>query len=252
MGELSHKAKLNAEIRAEPLKAWLESINAIVDEHRHHVTETGFRASAVDPANAAMVQTVLGANEFEEFDCEKCTIGIDTEKLMKSLKKAGSDDLVTLEFDEETRRLAIEYGPMSRELATIDPDVIRHEPDMPDLDYLGSVIVSTDHMNDAIWSCEMIADQVTIELLENESIVFRTDGDTDRARTELGEEYLHGSEISGAGGSLLSINYLNDIIRALSCDLVELSVGDELPLEIVGEIGENSRAKYVVAPRIGN
>lgn len=251
MGASSEQPQVRAEIKAGPLEDWLNCISAIVEEYRHRVTEHGFLAKAVDPSNASMIQTTLGANEFETFDCKEFTFGMDTSELLDTLKKANVDDIVTLEIDDNYR-LSVSYGPIERSIATIDPDVLRQEPDIPSLDFLGSAIIPTDHYDNAVWTCEMVGDASVIELDPDGSIVFRADGDTDSARTELTPEYLESCEIEGLGESMISIDFQRDIIRALSCDTIELSVGDELPIKIIGTVGENSRAEFHVAPRIAS
>lgn len=250
MGASTNDPQVFAEIAAGPLEDWLNCIDATVEEYRHHVTEHGFRAKAVDATNASMVQTTLGGNEFESFECEDYTFGIKTDALLNTLRKADADDIVALEVDDDYR-LSVSYGPIERSIATIDPDMLREEPDIPNIDFLADVTVATDAFDQAVWTCDMVADAAVIEADPDGSLIFSARGDTDSARTELGTDYLRsGSSIDGSGQSTISIEFMEEIITALSCDLVELSVGEEYPIKIVGSIGEHSRAEYHVAPRI--
>lgn len=246
----SSNPQVYAEIAAGPLENWLNCINATVDEYKHHVTEHGFRAQAVDPTNASMVQTPLGGNEFETFDCSSFTFGIEIDPLLNTLSKASAGDIVTLEIGDDYR-LTVSYGPIQRSIATIDPDMIRTEPDIPDLDHIAEVVLETDDFDDAVWTCDMVADAALISTEPDGSITFSASGDTDSARTELGDDYLRsGSSIDGSGTSTISIGFMDKVIKALPCDTVELSIGDDLPIKIVGDIGEHSRAQYHIAPRL--
>lgn len=245
---------MNANIRAEPLKKWLTSIGSLADEFILNVSETGLLCEAVDPANVAMVRASLGGNAFESFDGDSHRLGIALEKMEETLSKAGSDELVSLTLDEETRKLTIEYGRLKRDMALIDPDAIRNEPDIPDLDETVSVSCPNSEFSTALWTCGLIGEHVNIEANAAAGTVrFHVSGDTDDVEHLIDSEtLLDGSKITEDADSLYSLTYLEDIKRGLHGEEVEMELATEFPMILRSDIGDYGRATYMCAPRLAN
>ena len=124
----------SAIVEASTLTDALDSVRVLVDECKIHLNEGGLAIQAVDPANVGMVSLDLQVSAFESYDADGGVIGVNLTRLEDIAGMANSGDLVHLELDEETRKLNIRFDGLSYTLALIDPDSIRQEPDIPDLD----------------------------------------------------------------------------------------------------------------------
>lgn len=249
MGD-SQNVALDAVIEAGKLKDWLNTINALVDEHRHHMTSVGFRASAIDPSSAAMVHTTLGANAFRHYEAGSDLVGMPTEGVIDALSRAKSDDMVHLTITDHAR-LQIDYGSVSISRALIDPDVIRKDPDTPNHNFAGTVEIATDDLQTAAWTASMVDEKVDINFDPQSGVTFRASGDTDESAFELGlDELGDGSTIATAATSMYSVNFFELMVNALPDGTVEFSIGDEFPLEMGAELNDSGRVVFILAPRI--
>ena len=132
----------SAIVEVERLQDALEPVSALVDECKIRLNDDGLSIRAVDPANVGMTDMSLATSAFESYDADGGVIGVNLERLNDALAMGSSGDLVQLELDEETRKLNIEIGTFSYTMALIDPDSIRKEPDIPDLELPATIVLT--------------------------------------------------------------------------------------------------------------
>jgi len=239
-------------VSADTLRETLDSVSVLVDECKIHLDEDGLSIRAVDPANVGMVDLDLGAAAFESYEADGGIIGVNLSRLEDIAGMADADQLVQLELDEETRKLHIQIDGLEYTLALIDPDSIRQEPDIPDLDLSANVVIEGRDIDRAVTAADMVSDHIALGVdAADELFYVDAEGDTDDVHLELTRDQLIDLE-AGDAHSLFSLDYLKDMNKAIPKDAeVELELGDEYPVKIHFDIAEaQGHVTYMLAPRI--
>jgi proliferating cell nuclear antigen len=242
----------NAIVRADTLQATLDSVGVLVDECKIHLGDTGLEIRAVDPANVGMVDLSLDASAFESYEADGGVIGVNLVRLKDIAGMANSDQLVQLELDEQTRKLHISIDGLEYTLALIDPESIREEPDLPDLDLPAQIVIEGRDIDRAVTAADMVSDHIELGVDEDAELFYvDAEGDTDDVHLELGVDDLI-DLVVGPASSLFSLDYLQDMNRAIPKDAeVTMELGDEFPVKLHFEIAEgNGSVTYMLAPRI--
>jgi proliferating cell nuclear antigen len=239
-------------VSAETLRAMLDSVSVLVDECKIHLEADGLRIRAVDPANVGMVDLELDASAFESYEADGGLIGVSLSRLEDIAGMADSGQLVELELDEETRKLHIHIDGLEYTLALIDPDSIRQEPDIPDLDLSAELVIEGADIDRSVTAADMVSDHIALGVdATDEYFYVDAEGDTDDVHLELTEEDLIDLQ-AGDAHSLFSLDYLNDMNKAIPKDAeVTAELGEEFPVKLHFEIAEGlGHVTYMLAPRI--
>ena len=242
----------NAIVSADTLGTALDSVSALVEECTVHLNEDGLAIRAVDPANVGMVDLSLSATAFESYEADGGKIGVNLSRLQDTVGMADAGQLVHLELDEETRKLHIQLDGLEYTLALIDPDSIRQEPDIPDLDLPANIVVEGRDINRAVKAADMVSDHIALGVDEEDSVFYvEAEGDTDNVDLRLDEADLI-DLTPGPAHSLFSLDYLKDMNKAIPTDgEVTIELGEEFPVKLHFEIAEgNGQVTYMLAPRI--
>lgn len=255
--------ELETVIQADRLQTVVEILRTADDECILTLGREGFAVRLVDPGNIYMIDLTLDPDAFESVGEGKFTIGLDLKKLDDILSKADPDHLVHLVLDVETRKFHIEFGNAELEVAGIDPDSIRDEPDLPDLDLPNAFECEARHTQRAIDICGLVSDHAYIEGdTDAECVRFRADGDIDDASVELADELEFGdvredvaslygitSQSSGVGSST---GFLSEATGVIPKDAVmNVQFGHEFPVIIDWSFTEGAgEVQQIIAPRI--
>ncbi|WP_434521005.1 DNA polymerase sliding clamp [Halorubrum sp. AS12] len=230
----------------------LDSVSVLVDECKIRLNEEELSIRAVDPANVGMVDLTLEAAAFESYDADGGVIGVNLARLEDIAGMANSGDLIHLELDEETRKLHIEIDGLSYTLALIDPDSIRQEPDIPDLDLASEIVVEGAQLDRGIKAADMVSDHIRLRVDETDEAFFiEAEGDTDDVNLKLDREDLIALS-AGAADSLFSLDYLKDMNKAIPSDAeVTVELGEEFPVKLHYGFAEGlGNVTFMLAPRI--
>ncbi len=239
-------------VSASTLRDALDSVSVLVDECKIRLNEDELAIRAVDPANVGMVDLSLDAAAFESYESDGGIIGVNLGRLEDIAGMANSGDLVHLELDEETRKLHIQIDGLSYTLALIDPDSIRQEPDIPDLDLPASIVVEGAQLARGIKAADMVSDHIALRVDEEaETFHIEAEGDTDDVDLELGTDDLIDLQ-AGPANSLFSLDYLKDMNKAIPSDAeVTVELGEEFPVKLHYQFAEGQgQVTYMLAPRI--
>ena len=242
----------NAIMSAGTLGTALDSVSVLVEECKIHLNDDGIAIRAVDPANVGMVDLTLSEAAFESYEADGGVIGMDLSRLQDIAGMAGAEDLVHLELDEETRKLHISIDGLEYTLALIDPDSIRQEPDIPDLDLPATIVLEGRDVNRAVTAADMVSDHIALGVSEEaEQFYVDAEGDTDDVHFELDREDLIDLTV-GPAHSLYSLDYLKDMDKAIPSDAeVTLDLGEEFPVKFHFAVAEaEGSVTFMLAPRI--
>ena len=230
----------------------LDSVSVLVDECKIRLNEEELSIRAVDPANVGMVDLTLEAAAFESYEADGGVIGVNLARLEDIAGMANSGDLIHLELDEETRKLHIEIDGLSYTLALIDPDSIRQEPDIPDLDLASEIVVEGAQLDRGIKAADMVSDHIRLRVDETDEAFFiEAEGDTDDVNLKLDREDLI-ALTAGPADSLFSLDYLKDMNKAIPSDAeVTVELGEEFPVKLHYGFAEGlGNVTFMLAPRI--
>lgn len=234
------------------LLAALDSVSVLVDECKIRLDEGGATIRAVDPANAGMVNLRLNRSAFESYETDGETIGVNLTRLEDIAGMANADDLIHFELDEQTRKLHIQIDGLEYTLALIDPDSIRQEPDLPDLDLPATIGIEGRNIDRAVTAADMVSDHIALGVdAEEEYFYVDAEGDTDDVHFELDRDKLI-TLSAGDAHSLFSLDYLKEMNKAIPNDAeVNVELGEEFPVNLHFDIaaGDGS-VTFVLAPRI--
>ncbi|QLG28186.1 DNA polymerase sliding clamp [Halorarum halophilum] len=239
-------------VSASTLRDALDSVSVLVDECKIRLNEDELAIRAVDPANVGMVDLSLEAAAFESYEADGGVIGVNLNRLEDIAGMASSGDLVHLELDEETRKLHIEMEGLSYTLALIDPDSIRQEPDIPDLDLAAEIVLEGAQLDRGIKAADMVSDHIRLRVDEaDEAFIIEAEGDTDDVDLRLPREDLIDLQ-AGPADSLFSLDYLKDMNKAIPSDAeVRIELGEEFPVKLHYEFAEGmGHTTFMLAPRI--
>jgi len=239
-------------VDADTLRTTLDSVSVLVDECKIHLNEDGIEIRAVDPANVGMVDLELDASAFESYEADGGLIGVNLSRLEDIAGMADKGQLVQLELDEETRKLHIQIDGLEYTLALIDPDSIRQEPELPDLDLPARIVIEGADISRAVKAADMVSDHIALGVdATEEHFYVDAQGDTDDVHLELTRDDLIDLE-AGDAHSLFSLDYLKDMEKALPKDAeVAMDLGQEYPVKLHFDIAEGQgRVTFMLAPRI--
>ena len=245
--------QFEAAIEANRLQQIIEAAHAVVDECRVHLCDDGLVIRAVDPANVAMVDEYVSAGAFEAYDTDCGEIGIDLDRLAEVVGIADEgDDLVQFDLDAKTRKLDVQVNAVEYTLALIDPEAIRMEPDIPDLDLPASFSIAQADFKRAIRAADMVSDHIWFRVdADDGCFVAGAEGDTDDVELEIDREDLENADLQEAD-SLFSLDYLKDLRKPLPKDTaVDVQLGKEFPVVLGFELADSAiDITYMLAPRI--
>lgn len=241
-------------VPADALQQFVDTFLPTVSEAKLHFDDDGLHASAVDPANVAMTMADLGTGAFESYDAPgRVTIGLGLEVFDERLGVASSGELVQFEIDMETRHLELEIGNVSHSVTLIDPDTIRQEPDMPELDLPNEVTVEGERIARVAEIADMVSDHALIQAEpEERRVVWVAEGDTDDSEIVWGRDETIDADVARDDDSMFSVDYLDDLSGPIPDDAeVRIRFGDEFPIRWWYEAVEGElEVEQACAPRI--
>lgn len=249
----SNEVVVDAIIDAGTLSQLVETYTAFVHEGRLHFDEDGIHAKMVDPANVAMAFTDCSVDAFEAYSAGRVTIGVDFNRFEEALSVADADDLVHLTVDMETRKCHLEIGNVDQTLRLIDPDAIRKEPDLPDLDLPNSVTVDVAELDTARTVADMVSEHLAIDGdPEAEEVRFVAEGDIEDSTVTLGRDEVIDAKVVEETRSLYSLDYVTDFCKPIPTGAeVTIRFGDEFPMVWEWEASDgHQQTTAMIAPRI--
>jgi len=266
--EPEQKPGFSGEVDKHYFEEYLSAVDSLVDEAIIRITDSGIETKAVDPANVAMVETELGFGAFLESEGDEQAFGVGTRRLSELIADV-EDSTVSLDFDPGPRKLNLGIGPYHYTHSCIDPDSIRKEPTIPEMDLAFSADINIDQLRQAIeWFHEFTTHvRVGYDTANSKFWIEAMERDrsgsvqTDDGVFELDRSDLERVRETGEADSHFSLDYFKDIIGAVPDGYpVTIRVGEEFPMELSYKIGweetgpgegiAHGEVKFMQAPRI--
>lgn len=246
MSEADTLGTFEAIVDVDTLTDFIGVQKAIVNEARWQVQDDGILVRAVDPANVCMVEARLHTDAFDHYEPGDQLLGIDLDTLEGYATASSHGELVNLLLDPETRMLHVDRGRTDFDMALIDPDNIRKDPDIPNLDLTVDATIDGSDLHEAIDAADLVSDHVTLTT-ESGDLTATASGDTDTMAMELATDV----EPAGESGRY-SQPYLDEIATPIPADAeVRIRFRDDYPLKISYAIDEGGiEVLNMLAPRI--
>jgi len=233
---------------AKVLKLSMDAISNMIDEANIEASEAGLRLRAMDPAHVALVDFLLPAGSFDEYECgSEMVLGVDLDRLNTILKRAGSADSVELRADGEKLDIVL-HGRAKRRFSLPLIEVGDEELRVPELSFLAAVEIEPKLLSEAIKDVEIASEHVTFAC-DQQSFRISGSGDLGSVEVEISREEAISFSCEAPARSMFSIDYLRDMTRA--GDLAEsarLSIGNDIPLKL--EYLGSASLSFLLAPRI--
>lgn len=252
-------AQINIETTADVIKPIFSYAQKHVDEVRAHFDTKGVHYSVVDPANVAMAKLHAPKGVFESYDVDETVVGLNLSSTMQALRagRKRNGDTITLSYEDMNLSTTVhrDYDgtamDLQTNLQTIDPDAIRQEPDIPDLEFDVSATLNRTLFEDVVDAVDEISEFIRVEDV-NGDLLISGESDVSDARG------LVNDVVEGKGAdSIYSLDYItNGLIKSLKTvgvDEFQIQLGEEYPMHVKWnkEVnGETIEGSYFMAPRI--
>ena len=236
------------------IKDSMKTISDLISEGLFQLKDDGIHLIAADPAMVGLVDFKLEEDVFEEFELDEETkVGLNLENFYSILRRANSDDTITLELDEDNSKFKIIMKGMSTRSFSL-PILNLSEDDIPSTDQLDFNIeaeLETQVFEGAVKDAMVVSDSVTISA-DDETINIVSEGDQSNVDFQISGDSdgiiaLEGSEAE----SMFSLDYLNKMIGAKSLsDTLNMKLGEDFPMRLEFTVPEKADLSFVLAPRI--
>jgi proliferating cell nuclear antigen len=240
-------------LQARRLREFIGVATPLVSEAKIHCSDEGIRMAVVDPANVAMIEPChLEAAAFESIEADgQATLGVNLERFEDQLSAADPDDVVRLALNMESRMLEIEYGPVEIDMALIDPDAMRNEPDTPDLDHPNEFTLPGSVLSEAVEVVGMQSDQVHF-VVDDNGLAVTAEGDTDTARYNLGDDSVTDAHCPEQCEAIFSLEYMEELVKPIpKAAEVTCTIDTDFPILMSWETADGHLSVgQMCAPRI--
>jgi proliferating cell nuclear antigen len=228
------------------LKSSFNAISSIVDEVQMQADGEGLRLDALDRSHITYVHLELKKGLFDEYRCDILVkINVDTEELMKVLKRSQADDIIELSVDEDNLIITLE-GEASRTFKIRLIDLEYEDPFPRKYEYPTEFRVPFDLLKNSIKDIGVVSDKITLHVDED---MFKASAEGEFGDAQI--RYLHGGKIRESVKSVFSLEKVKEMLKADKfSDSVIIQLGDDMPLNLTLEAlhGEGVLS-FALAPR---
>jgi len=253
------------ETNGNVFRPWIDLVRVLDSKAKVQADAAGLHVSLVDPANVGMIETTLYADAFESYSLDasdEYLTGVDLKGLASaaSIARKGAttadrlsvnfngEDRATLETEREYGSTTVERGETA---ALLNPDTIRTEPDIPDLETTIRGEVESLPFRDVL---DDVSEHAYFET-EGDDLIVSEERDTSATAARFCDVVTESPD--DAGPTVYSIDYLSDMvsaIRSAKAESVRFEYAEEYPIKLHFERVEDETVLYdgtfMLAPRL--
>ncbi len=229
------------------LKSAFNSISSIVDEVQIQVDSEGMRLDALDRAHITFVHLELKKEVFDEYECKKPEkINVDTEELMKVLRRGKPGDRLIISNDESNLLLTFE-GEATRQFKIRLIDIEYESPTPPEIEYENEFDVPFHLLKDSIADTDIFSDKITFKI-NKEKFIATAGGEFGDAQIE----YYHGEKIKEPAKSTYSLDKIKEMLKAEGfSETATINLGNDMPLKLMLKMpADEGELCFLLAPRL--
>jgi len=228
-------------------KTSFDAISSIVDEVQIEVDSDGLRLNAIDRSHITYVHLEVKESLFDIYECDKpIKLNLDTEELMKVLKRSKNDDVMELTVDAGSLIITFE-GAVKKTFKVKLIDLEYDAPTPPQIEYPVVISLPITTLKETIQDIEIVADRVAFKI-DEDNLTLTAVGDFADAEVE----YLHGEQVSESVRSIFAIENIKEMLKAEKfADRTFISLGNDMPLTLsLKLLNDEGELTFLLAPRI--
>lgn len=229
------------------LKTSFEAISSIVDEVQIQTNSEGLKLDALDRGHVTFIHLELKASVFDEFVCDKDEkINVDTDELMKVLRRSKSDDRVLMSLDENNLILVF-VGAAKRRFKIRLIDIEYEPPTPPEVEYPTEFEIPFSLLKDSIQDIDIFSDKIAFSV-DSEKFKVSAVGEFGDAKIE----YIHGEKVETSVKSIYSLDKIREMLKADKfSDIATIKLGEDMPLTLkLKMVTEDGELSFLLAPRM--
>ena len=234
------------------LKEPIMIISELVNEATFKIDKDKIELIAMDPANVSMVIFKLLSSAFAEYSVkEPLEISLNLDNLKQVLRRANSDDIMTLELIDN--RLKIELNSNSKRTFHLSLlNLEEKQQKIPDLKFPLKIETSTLLFDSAIEDMGIVSDSVSL-YADAERLSIESLGSLTSAKVDLLKDDQTSIETKDKVKSKYSVEYLKKIIKGSKlADKVTLQFNKDYPLKASYKVTDKMLLEFILAPRVAN
>jgi len=242
---------------AEPkyFKDSISIISDLVSEAKFKATKDGLELVAMDPANVAMVVFKLLSSSFTEYQITGTeVVSINLNNLKQILRRAKSDDMLSLETTEDNKLKIQLKSNTTRSFSIPTLDFEDKEQRVPDLVFPIAVHTTSEVLQEAIEDVSVVAESVTF-LGEKNKLSVKAEGDLSKAFIEIKGDNT--TSIKCGGDEKIKAKYSLEYLRKMISggkltDNVSIYFNTDYPMKIEYKVTDRLLLSFILAPRVDN
>ena len=234
-------------------------ISELVTEAKFNVSNNGLEMVAMDPANVAMVIFKMLSSCFTKYEIKETEeIAINLNNLKQILRRAKSDDVLTLETTEDNKLKIQMKSNTTRSFSIPTLEIEDKEQKVPELTFPMTVEMGSGMLTEAIEDVSVVAESVTF-LGDKESLLIKAKGDLSGALVEIKQD--ENTKITTTGEdpenskfkAKYSLEYLKKMMGGSKIGSnVSLSFNNDYPLKLEYKEVDKLAMSFILAPRVDN
>ena len=242
---------------AEPtyLKDSISIISDLVNEGRFKITPNAIELVAMDPANVAMVIFKLFSSAFTEYKVDKeVEIAINLSNLKQILRRAGPNDMLSLELDPQNKLRIQLKGDSVRTFNLPLIELEEKQQKIPDLSFPITIETASSVLNSAVEDADIVSESITLSA-EPKRFTVLAEGDLSQAHIDIPEGKTTKIKTTGTEKvkAKYSIEYLKKMISASKIsDNVTIQFNKDYPLKLEYKAVDRVLLSFILAPRVEN
>ena len=244
-------------VLAEP-KYFKDSISIVSDlviEVKFKAGPNGLKLVAMDPANVAMVIFELFSSCFTEYDVQEAEeMAINLNNLKQVLRRAKSDDILTLETTEDNKLKIILKSNTTRSFSLPILEIEDKEQRVPELTFPIVVEMDSSTLAESIEDVSVVAESVTF-LGEKNLLAVKAEGDLSKAFIEIKQDSntIIKTDSEEKFKAKYSLEYLKKMIAGGKLNSkVFLYFNTDYPLKLEYKVVDKVLLSFILAPRVDN
>ncbi len=242
----------------EDISLLRESFNAIaeiVDEGTFNIKKDGISLVCPDRAVIAVVDFLILPTAFDSYTCDKDTeVGLNISKMLQFIRKAKSEDKLTLLLDENEDRFELTLeGKTTRKFAIPIISVAKQEmQDLSRFKFENSAELDPSILKEGVENGSLLSDGISIKL-SKDSLVLRSEGDSSYSQIKIdaGNPQLYSLNCKEEVVGRYSIEYLSKMLKASKLsEKVKVEFNKDYPVHLEFMIKDKVKLGFILAPRI--
>lgn len=233
----------------------MSGIAKIIDEGVFIVDpEEGFKLRSMDPSHVALIDLRFPPSSFDEFEVDgRKELKVSIEDLAKVLRRAGKNDQLELEADEEKFYVVFRSSRSYRRFGLPLLDIAAEEVPELELEFKASVTLSPDMFRDIVKDVELIGDVIRFHVDEEK---FKASSSSDLGEVEVELGMLEGEGLIEINVSdppqeaSYTLDYFSHLVAgARVAENVTVELSTDMPVKVTYQLPQDAVFSFLVAPR---